>query len=205
MMICCNIDFVESIPGLTLEHAVVRIPSLTLTKSKEPFSACILRTSTCSSITNTPGFYTPLPPHNPTDVVSTKNTPDMGVGLFAKCNFKVNEVILSERPLLVFPPGLPFSGPLHKEEAKKYHDLLFEKTLQQALRAMTKEDVDAFMSLSTCQPMANLSQAHGIAGTNAFDTDIDEKFLWRGQSGYSAIGRLASRINHRCVVCCLFL
>jgi len=195
------LDFVESIPGLTREHAVVRIPSLALTKSKEPFSVCILRTSSCRSIANTPGFYTPLPPHKSTDAVSTKVTPDMGVGLFAKCDFKVNEVILSERPLLVFPPGLPFSGLVHKESAKKHHDSLFEKTLQQALRAMTKEDVDAFMSLSTCQPMANLTQAHGIAGTNAFDTDIDENSLWKGQSGYSAIGKLASRINHRWVWC----
>jgi len=57
-------------------------------------------------ITNAPGFYTPLPV--PTDVVSTQNTPDMGVGLFAIRSFKDNEMIFSERPLLVFPPRLPF-------------------------------------------------------------------------------------------------
>ena len=38
-----NIDFVEGIPALLIHpHAVVRIPSLTLTKSKEPFTTCII-------------------------------------------------------------------------------------------------------------------------------------------------------------------
>ena len=187
----------ESI-GFTLDpHAIVRFPSLTLTKSKEPSSICILRTSSCASITNTPGFYTPLPPQNLTDAVSTKATPDMGIGLFVKRNFKVSDVILSERPLLVFPVGLPSVNTLPDDEVKKYHDSLFGKTLQQALGAMTKEDADAFMSLSNCYP--DLPQAHGIASTNAFGMDIDEENL-KTQLGYSAIGKLASRVNHRCVV-----
>jgi len=203
-MCCYNIDFVESVSGLTLEpHAIVRIPSLTLTKSKGPSSTCILRTSTFSSITNTPGFYRALPPQNPADVVSTKSTPDMGVGLFAKRNFKVNEVILSERPLLIFPSALPSPTTLRGEEAIKYHYSLFEKTLQQALGTMTKEDVDTFMSLSNCNP--NFAQAQGIANTNAFDTEIDEANRLMGEFGYSAIGKFTSRVNHRCVIWCLFL
>jgi len=74
---------------------------------------------------------------------------------------------------------------------------LLEEALQQGLRAMTKEDVDAFMSLSSCHP--NLPQVHGIARTNAFATDIEEENLLEGKFGYSAVGRLASRINHRYV------
>jgi len=77
---------VEGIPALltllTHPHAVVRIPSLTLTKSKEPSTICIIRTSSCSMITNTLGFYTPLTQQNPADVVYTQNTPNMGIGLF---------------------------------------------------------------------------------------------------------------------------
>jgi len=105
----------EGIPALTQDpHAVVRIPSLALTKSKELFTTCIICVSSCDTIMNTPGFYTPLPPQNLTNVVSTQNMPIMGVGLFAKCSFKVNEMIFLERPLLVFPPGLPFLSPLQK-------------------------------------------------------------------------------------------
>lgn len=193
-----HLDFVESVPGLIREpHAVVRIPSHTLRKSKEPFSACILRTSTCRSITNTPGFYTPLPPQNPDDVVFTKYTSDMGAGLFVKRNFKVNEVIFSERPLLVFPSGLPISSSLPKDEAKKCLQLVYDDTLQQALRAMTMQDADAFMSLSNSQ--LDLPQASGIVNTNAYGTDIDKEKLQEGQFEYSAVGMLASRINHRCV------
>jgi len=202
-MIFYYLDFVEGIPALlTHPHAVVRIPSVTLTKSKEPSAICIIRTSSCSTITNTSGFYTPPPPQNPTDVVFTQNTPNMGVGLFTKRSFKVNEMIFSERPLLVFPPGFPYLSALPREEALKYGDTLFEEALQRGLRAMTKEDVDAFMSLSSCHP--NLPRVHGTASTNAFATDIEEENLLDGKFRYSTVGRLASRINHRYVVWSLF-
>ena len=184
------------------QYEVFLIPSLELTQSKEPSSTCILWPSTCSKITNTPGFYTPLPSLKPTDVVSTKNTPNMGVGLFTKRSFKVNEMIFSERPLLVFPPGFPYLSALPREEALKYGDTLFEEALQRGLRAMTKEDVDAFMSLSSCHP--NLPRVHGTASTNAFATDIEEENLLDGKFRYSTVGRLASRINHRYVVWSLF-
>ena len=119
----------------------------------------------------------------------------MGVGLFTKRSFKVNEMIFSERPLLVFPPGLPFLSSLPREEALEYGHSLFSKTLEQGLRAMTKEDLDAFTSLSNCHP--NLPQARGITSTNSFATDIEEENLSEGKIRYSAVGRLASRVNHR--------
>jgi len=151
---------------------------------------------------NTPGFYTPLPPLNPTNFVFTKNTPNMGVGLFAKCNVKVREVVFSERPLLVFPRGLCFHRipGLSKEEAIKKNESMFEEKLQQALSVMTKEEVNAFMSLSNCRPKS--PQLYGIAMTNAFGTgtDIEEENLEEGKFEYAAVGRLASRINHRYVV-----
>jgi len=66
--------------------------------------------------------------------------------------------------------------------------------MQQGLRAMTKEDVDAFMSLSNCHP--NVPQVQGILNTNAFRMAIEEENLLEGKLRYSAVGRLASRINH---------
>jgi len=76
-----------------------------------------------------------------------------------------NQIFFSERPLLVFPKGLP-SYCLSEEETISSSDSIFEKTLQGALNAMTKEDVDAYMSLHNCIP--NSPPAYGIARTNAF-------------------------------------
>jgi len=178
-------------------HAVVRIPSLTLTKSKELSTICLLRMPLCSTITNTPGFYTPPPPQNLTDVVFTKNTQKMGVGLFGKRSFKVKEMIFSEKPLLVFPRGLPLFSPSGAKETTE-RDNCFEEVLKLVLGGMTKEDADAFKSLSNCHQDTPL--LYGISSTNAFTTSIEERNLEEGKFGYGAIGKLASRINHRYVV-----
>lgn len=196
------------IPAKNVEpYAAVRFPSVRLTQLKEPSSTCIFRPSTCRKVMNTPGFYTPLPPLNPANVVFTKNTPNMGVGLFAKRDIKAHQMVFAERPLLIIPMGvrIPFSEGLSEAEAIKMHDAKFENTLQQTLNmAMPKEDVDAFMSLSNCLP--NSPQLYGIARTNAFDTgtDIEEVNPQEGNAPYGVIGKLASRINHRCVVWSLF-
>ena len=186
-------------------YAAVRIPSLAMTKSKEPSSMCILRASTCSTITNTPGFYTPIPSLDPTKVVFTKEIPDMGVGLFAKCAVKAQHVVFSERPLLIFPKILSCNRQgLSDEEAIEKHQLTFEKQLEQVLHAMTKEDSDAYKSLSNCLPKC--PRLYGIARTNAFGTgsDIEEDNFEEGKVEHAAVGRLASRINHSYVAWSLF-
>ena len=152
-------------------HAVVRIPSLTLTKSKELSTTCLLRMPLCSAITTTPGFYTSPPPQNLADVVFTKNTQKIGVGLFAKRNIKINEMVFSEKPLLVFPLGLPFFNPFGA--TGHCHDNSFEEVLRMVLRGMTKEDADAFTSLSNCFP--DSPHLYGVTSTNGFALTIEEK------------------------------
>ena len=119
----------------------------------------------------------------------------MGVGLFAKHDVEPMEMVFSERPLLVFPPRLTFVGRLSPEEAMVHQTSAYDETLKRALRAMTKEDVDAYMGLSNCHP--NLPQVVGISSTNSFRTDIEEEDVEEGKFGYCVIGKLASRINHR--------
>ena len=121
----------------------------------------------------------------------------MGVGLFAKRNIKIHQVIFSERPLLVFPSGMFYDASKNpsKEEVTKKSDLEFEETLQKALSIMTKEDIDAYMRLSNCIP--NCPPLYGIARTNSFAaSSIEEQNVEDGKFGYGAVGRLASRINH---------
>lgn len=126
----------------------------------------------------------------------------MGIGLFSRRSVNVNQVIFSERPLLVFPQGLPikFDGILSEEEAVKQYDLVFDDALRKALKIMTKEDVDTYMSLANCLP--NSPPLPGIARTNAFGTggDIEEENLQEGKVSYSVVGRLTSRINHEYVI-----
>ncbi len=88
---------------------------------------------------------------------------------------------------------------LSKEEMTEKTDLNFEKTLQQALNIMTKEEVDAYMGLSNC--LAKSPQLYGIARTNSFGaSDIEEENFEEGKLGYAAVGRLVSRINHSYVI-----
>ena len=126
----------------------------------------------------------------------------MGIGLFAKSSFRVNQIVFSERPLLVFPRGFPMRGlqGLSIEEATKKSWSIFETELQKALSVMTKEDADAYLSLSN--HLANAPQLYGTAMTNAFGTgtDIEEENVDEGKFEYAAVGKLASRINHRYVV-----
>jgi hypothetical protein len=76
------------------------------------------------------------------------------------------------------------------------HESVFEEELQRALNVMTKEDVDAYMSLSNCW-LSETPPLYGIAKTNAFDTVIGEKNPEEGGCEYAAVGKLVSRINHR--------
>jgi len=197
-----NTEAVQGILAKPAEpYAVIHFPSLELTQSKEPSSICIFRPSTCDKITKTPGFYTPPPRLNPTDVVFTKNMPNMGVGLFSKRSVECRQVLFSERPLLIYPLRfrMAISDGLSEEEVTKMGDMKFEKILQLALSEMTKEDVNAYMSLSNCHPES--PPLYGIARTNVFGTGTDiEDSEAEGKAPYGVIGTLASRINHRYVV-----
>lgn len=194
---------IEAVQGVLAKpapepYAVIHFPSLELTQLKESSSICVFRPSTCDRITNTPGFYTPLP-LNSTDVVFTKNVPSMGIGLFSKCGVEYRRVVFSERPLLIYPVQFRMATDgLSGEEVTKQADAKFEKILQLALSEMTKEDVDAYMSLSNCHPDSPL--LHGIARTNVFGTGTDIEVEAEGKAPYGVIGKLASRINHRYVV-----
>ena len=195
-----RLDIVEGDSEQTRERC--KLFHIPWTQSKEPSSTCLLRPSTCNMITDTPGLYTPLPPLDPADVVSTKVTPNMGVGFFAIRDVNAYDVIFSERPLLVLPWGFPHKmfASVSDEEVIRQFQLSSEELLQTILGTMTKEDVDTFMGL--CNSLPNDPLLHGIARTNAFSTgaDIEEENLPEGKFAYWVIGRLTSRINHRYMV-----
>jgi len=61
----------------------------------------ITNASTKAAILNTPGYPARIPKPPRGDLYEVKLTPDMGQGLFAKCNISTGELIFAERPLIV--------------------------------------------------------------------------------------------------------
>jgi hypothetical protein len=97
---------------------------------------------------------------------------------------------------------MPFFDNLSEEELIKRRDSKLEKILQLALGEMTKEDVDAYMSLNNC--FLNSPPLVGIAMTNVYGIGTDIEDPQEGKTPYGVVGKLASRINHRYVVWSLF-
>jgi len=92
---------------------------------------------------------------------------------------------------------MAISDGLSKEEMSKMENEKFEKILEMALGEMTKEDADAYMSLSNSHPES--PPLYGIGRTNVFGTGTDIEDV-EGKAPYGVIGKLASRINHRYVL-----
>lgn len=110
----------------------------------------------------------------------------MGEGLFAKRDIKRGEIIFAERPLLVTPdPCLSQSN---------YP--IFEAFLEAAITLLPPESQADFRALHNNHQCSSLT---GIMKTNNFD--LRNLFDGSDQSAnYKVINKIASRINHRCVL-----
>jgi len=84
-------DFNDKTKSFLTSHMVHRIPSLSVTQSKEPSSICMLWTSTLEKIVNTPGYPSPLPKTRLPDLFTIKS--NMGLGVFAKRDIKASACI----------------------------------------------------------------------------------------------------------------
>jgi len=69
---------------------------------------------TKAAILNTPGCPARIPKPSRVGLYEVRSTPDMGQGLFAKCNIRAGELIFAERPLIAcFHKILGRSGNFH--------------------------------------------------------------------------------------------
>lgn len=115
----------------------------------------------------------------------------MGLGVFAKQNFKPNQVFFSERPLPICLSERNTPG-ISEQEAVSLLEK-FKLVQGMMMSGMPKADVGAYINLLNCIPDWELPPLVGIGLTNAYRLELDEEV----EAGYAVVGNLVSRINHR--------
>lgn len=191
-------NFEDKSKSVLIPNLIHRIPSPAATQGREPSSFCILWSSSLEKIATTPGFPGTLPKPRLPNLFVTKSAPNMGLGLFAKHDIKVSELVLAERPLLVVPPVIPFVAEpeqhsMSEAEMHRACSEQYERCLEQLLGAMRIEDASAFRNLENRHGRDGFN-LFGIILTNGYPIKFDEvdEILT-----YHAIGNKGSRINHR--------
>lgn len=122
-----------------------------------------------------------LPP--PPPAYELRDIPGKGKGLIATRDIALNELVIVERPVMLFPLVMSDIGSAVKVEDFQTH----------AKRMMNREDWIKFNDLSDVQTKY-VSSFDGIRNTNAFDI----RDLQTGKEDYSGIFLEQSRLNHSC-------
>ena len=163
----------------------------------------ITRHATKAKVLSIPGFPHPVPEPAKLSYV-VQETEKMGKGVFATRDIKFGELIFAERPLIMIPSNcniLQFNPPAHYtiEQVKRVIMTELEKKLEIVVeQRMKEEDRKAFKELHNSHTEDGSGPILGVTRTNGFgalkDFDKDDYAVTRG---YSAIGKIGSRINHR--------
>ena len=180
-------------------------------------SEWIVHGPTKAKVINAPGYPQPVP--KPKASYGTelayviKSTSDMGLGVFATRDIKIDELIFAERPLLVSPRsnvGAPPQLEEHYELKTQMASVTmeWEKTLEVAVGRMETEDRNAFMELANSHkgdgsgPILGIIRTNGIKlGSNIFD---GPEMCADGHNAYGGVMKIGSRINHRYVLAFFF-
>ena len=173
------------------------------------YSEWIVFGPTKAKVINTPGFPQPVPKPKASDDIQPayviKPVPDMGLGVFATRDIKMDELIFAERPLLVVPRG---SFGVSKQVLDQYDAktqmaiamMEWEKTIKISVDRMEPEDRKAFMELANSHKEDGSGPILGIIRTNGFKVgEIFDgpKIRPDLNNSYSGVIKIGSRINHR--------
>ncbi|KAF8815516.1 SET domain-containing protein, partial [Phlegmacium glaucopus] len=134
---------------------------------------------------------------------TVKETPNMGLGLFATADIGPDELLFSERPLIVYPMAMPST----LSESNQYLQLDFmkislheqEQNLECAVSRMSDDDQKAYRNLWNNHTEDGSGPLLGIARTNGYVIDLHDGLVETTTNSYCAVGKLASRINHSCL------
>ncbi|KAI0656124.1 hypothetical protein C8Q70DRAFT_922249 [Cubamyces menziesii] len=124
--------------------------------------------------------------HPPSQAYCISAVDDCGFGMFSTAAIARGDLILCERPLLVYPQLLPYRS--SRQPLEQYPEL------QDLVSSMRPCDRDAFCGLANCHDPASVSLQKGIIDTNALDLGT----LGSSNRPYGAVCRDISRINHSC-------
>lgn len=186
--------------------AISRIPGQPC--DPDGYSQWIVNGPTKDKILNAPGYPCPVPKPRRPNMYVVKSTPGMGMGVFAACDIELGELIFSERPLLVVPRAMKTHTvyPTHYS-AEKIKELTlseWEVLIETAVGRMWVDDQKAFKGLMNNWKDGGSRPLLGIVMTNSFglenlaDGPDDPEKETPGEAMYGAIGKVGSRINHRC-------
>ena len=125
----------------------------------------------------------------------------MGQRISAKCDIKRGELILAERPLLVYPRNIsPLESAIMDHytvaQQKQVTMFEFEKVLETAFSRYPPESQADFRALHNSHTGDGSGPLFGIARTNNYGIHN----LYDGtdtEARYNTICKVASRINHR--------
>ncbi|KAJ7051202.1 hypothetical protein C8F01DRAFT_1176197 [Mycena amicta] len=151
-------------------------------------------------ITAQPNF--PLPMQRPAEsAYEIRATANMGLGMFAKRGFNTGDLILSERPALVYPGHFRAANPELSAKNAQMEEL--EAAFCVALENMEVEDRIAYRKLDKTSPDSHAAAGDltRIATTNCFQLPPEPpgRSSERWTIGdYRAVYLDASRINHSC-------
>jgi len=189
------------------------IPSKTLVGPRDPdgHSVWMVLGPTKAKVVNSPGFPQPMPKPKASNGIEPayviKSTPDMGLGVFATRDIKMDELIFAERPLLVSPRssvGVTVRN-LEQYDVKTQMAIVmmeWEKLLGAAVGRMEPEDRKAFMELANSHREDGSGPILGIIRTNGFKVGgiyDGPKERADGNNAYSGVIKIGSRINHSCM------
>jgi len=139
------------------------------------------------------------------DLYEVRSAPGMEEGVFAKRDIRRGEIIFAERPLLVMPDPQPSpqAALLNLYQIQQKGRSGFECLLEAAIARLPPESQADLRALRNVHTADQCSPLVGIAKTNNYDL----RNLFDGSdtsSNYKTVNKIASRINHRCVLCLSF-
>ncbi|THU86386.1 SET domain-containing protein [Dendrothele bispora CBS 962.96] len=185
-------------------------PGTTLSDVPDNWSVCYISGRAKRAILSVPGFPEPLPRSDCSRPQQYKiiETPGKGMGMFATRDIEYGELILTERPLLVFPVAdrymwnLTYPEHLTIDQIQQVQLNQKEKLMETLVDQMPKENQEAYKKLANCHPEDGSGPLHGILRTNDFCIrDYYEPKIPGYPEAITLYGgtfKDISRINHSC-------
>ncbi|THU86387.1 SET domain-containing protein [Dendrothele bispora CBS 962.96] len=185
-------------------------PGTTLEDVPDNWSVCYISGRAKRAILSVPGFPEALPRPDSSRPKQYKiiETPGKGMGMFATCDIEWGELILTERPLLVFPASnrhmssLAYPKDFTIDQIQQAQLNQLEKVMETLVNQMPKENQEAYKRLANCHQEDGSGPLHGIARTNGFSIgDYYEPKIPgfpEAATRYSGTFKDISRINHSC-------
>ncbi|KAG5636024.1 hypothetical protein H0H81_009347 [Sphagnurus paluster] len=123
--------------------------------------------------------------------------------MFATCDIKMGELVLSERPLLLTPAAIPMLGDTNLTDARseEVHRCEYEQVLQRCVNLMLPKNRTAFFKLHDAHTKDGSGHISGRTRTNGIGamTEKSQEEKRMRDYGYSTVFNEISYINHSCL------